>query len=154
MESISGFQNHKWCFVSKCGWSILQFLVKAIPLGYGQVLSIAVLVAQQFPCCRAWYVVKWKYLWWTGKGPGSHKLVIPLFIVLEIYLSLKLIYVKLKLEIPVGLLFSDLIVWLPCTENDSIYLKTFQMWMDCWIVQLTFPDWWRPYCVVTMHWEL
>ena len=79
--------------------------------------------AQQLPCCRAWDVLRWKDIGWTGEGPRAFQMVLPWFLVLYLDLRLKVRDVKLELKILVDYLLCNLIAWLPWNDNVSIKNK-------------------------------
>ena len=61
-----------------------------------------------------------KGLEWSGKVPGSLPLVMLLFLLVDLYLRLNLIYLKVELKVLVDFLFCDLIVLLPYTVGYNV----------------------------------
>ena len=77
------------------------------------------MVSQKFPCCISLGGQMWKYLEWLCKGPGACPLMLPLFLVVDLDLSLNLGDLKKELKFLVDYLFCNLIAWLSYTEIDN-----------------------------------
>ena len=78
-----------------------------------------------FPFCRAWDVLRWLDLGWTGKVPVACQLeLLPWFLLLDLDLRFIVRYLEVELKFLVEFtfldLFCNLIAWLPCTGNGSI----------------------------------